>query len=88
MYRLEQLHPLTIVFYFIAVTLPPALSMHPALVFLSLVCSFLLPLARRDRRRAAGVLFPLLLMLLSAVLNPLFYHNGMTVLFILKYICL
>lgn len=84
MYRLEQLHPLTIVFYFIAVTLPPALSMHPALVFLSLMCSFLLPLARRDRRRAAGVLFPLLLMLLSAVLNPLFYHNGMTVLFILN----
>ena len=80
---LEKLHPVTELCYFAGVMSIGMLSLHPALIALSLLgCTVLLLLQGRMslRTAAAGIL----IFLLMSLLNPLFYHDGVTVLFVIN----
>ncbi len=82
---LNRYHPVPLFFYYLAVLLITAFSSHPfvhvfsfagALFFLFLVCE--------TKKVIRSLLFSSVLILVSALLNPLFSHDGVTALFFLQ----
>lgn len=78
---LDRLHPVCALTYFAAVLLVAMLTMHPVIVMLCLVSGMTLYGMLCGGKRLVGSLrLSLPLMLVMAVLNPLFSHKGSTVL--------
>ncbi len=84
MKSLERYHPAVTLLYFLAVTLPVTLCMDPVLLALSLSGALLLTFVHSERTKPRTHLLFLLLFLLIALINPLFQHDGVTVLFFLN----
>lgn len=79
---LDRRHPAAVFVYFAGVMAVAMLTLNPALLLLSLLGGALLRLVRGEARLSA-LLFSLALFAAMTLINPLFNHNGVTVLFVL-----
>ncbi len=84
MQTLEELHPVTILLYFLAVTGITMFSMHPAVLLSSVVGAVLYFIIRNRKQHRKRHLFSVILFLILMLINPLMSHNGVTVLFVLN----
>ena len=84
MRTLEDSNPIAAAAYFFAVTGIAMFSMNPCLLLISLCGALLYFLVRNKTRGAATHLWMLGLFFVLSLANPLFSHNGATVLFILN----
>lgn len=60
------------------------IGMNPVMIALSLVGALFFYILRAEDEKPTGHLFSLLLFIVAAVVNPLFYHNGVTVLLVIN----
>ena len=79
---LDRRHPAAVFVYFAGIMAVAMLTLNPALLLLSLLGGALLRLVRGEARLSA-LLFSLALFAAMTLINPLFNHNGVTVLFVL-----
>lgn len=84
MKSIEQYNPLVTFSYFLAVTLPAMFSMNPIMLICSLMGALSLFFVRNGTKNMRSHLLFFALFALVALLNPLFQHNGVTVLFVLN----
>ena len=84
MRTLEECNPIAAAAYFLAVTGIAMFCMNPVLLSVSLAGALLFFLVRNGRRGAGTHLWMLGLFLVLFLVNPLFSHNGATVLFVLN----
>lgn len=77
-------NPIAVFIYFAAVTIPAMFSMNPMLLTLSLAGSISMFIARNGGKEWKLHIFILAAFALTALINPIFYHNGATVLFIVN----
>ena len=84
MRTLEDSNPIAAAAYFLAVTGIAMFSMNPCLLLISLCGALLYFLVRNKTRGAVTHLWMLGLFFVLSLANPLFSHNGATVLFILN----
>lgn len=78
-------HPCVNFIYFAVVLLISMFSMHPVIICISLVSSVLYSvILRGGRTTAKGMAYMLGMSLMVIVINPLFNHQGMTILFYFK----
>ena len=83
MRRFNELNPIAVMIYYISVTVVTMFSMNPIILTISLLSSVLTYCLYNN----SGVrvhLFSLALFIVLAAINPLFVHNGVTVLFYLN----
>jgi len=74
-------HPLVNMLYFVVVIGFAMFFMHPICLTISLVCSFAYAVYLNGKKAVRmGLLFMLPMLLLTALLNPLFNHRGATIL--------
>lgn len=83
MRRFNELNPVAVMLYYIAVTVVTMFSMDPVILTISLLSS-VLTYCLYSNGGARVHLFSLGLFIVLAVINPLFVHNGATVLFYLN----
>ncbi|HPT69038.1 MAG TPA: energy-coupling factor transporter transmembrane component T [Syntrophomonas sp.] len=77
-------HPLINFIYFTVVILFSMFLMHPASLVISLLCAFVYSLYLKGRKALRFFLLGMIpLLLVTALLNPLFNHAGVTILFYL-----
>ncbi len=84
MHTLDELHPVTILLYFLAVAGIAMFCMNPILLFCSFtgaICYFFILNQLKFLKRH---FFSLILFFILTLINPLVSHNGVTVLFILN----
>ncbi|MFT8887326.1 MAG: energy-coupling factor transporter transmembrane component T [Ethanoligenens sp.] len=75
-------HPIVNFAFFVAVIICTLWMMHPVFLAISLLAAFLYPLLLKGARALRfNLLFALPMLVVIAVLNPLFVHQGMTMLF-------
>ena len=85
MVRISSLHPITAAFYFVSAALYSALIQNPIIHFVSFIGAFAYYSVLRDLKNSFKDLrFFVLLLVSLALLNPLFSHNGETVLFFIN----
>ena len=78
----KRMHPLIILVYYLFVLLISMVSIHPVIVGLSFVMAQVLLFLIKERKDVLrSMAFYLLIILVIAATNPLFSHNGETVLF-------
>lgn len=83
MRRFNELNPAAVMLYYIAVTAVTMFSMNPIILAISLLSS-VVAYCLYNNGGARVHLFSLALFIVLAVINPLFVHNGATVLFYLN----
>ena len=83
MKRFSDLNPIATAVYYLCVLGITMFSMQPLMLCISLVTSILTCVYDRSVK-VKGHIFTAVLFLIAAVLNPLFVHNGVTVLFYLN----
>lgn len=77
----DSFHPFVNLVYFTAVIAFAMFIMHPAALFISLVCGVIYSVLLKGKRAVAfNLLFLLPLIAATALLNPAFNHEGVTVL--------
>jgi energy-coupling factor transport system permease protein len=82
--ELEDYNPAAVLAYFLAVTLTAMFTMNPVMLALSLAgAAALFTVKNREKRMRAHLPY-LALFLVSALVNPIFSHNGATVLFVVN----
>ena len=80
----KELNPVVIAVYYFCVIGTAMFIMHPVIITLSLVGALTL-FVTIDRKRKAGLHISFfLLFVVLAVINPIWYHNGVTVLFVVN----
>ena len=84
MQNFENLNPITVSVYFLTVTGISMFCMNPILLCFSLFGSILFFLLRNGRKHIKSHFGFLCLFLIMAIINPLFSHNGATVLFVIN----
>ena len=84
MQNFENLNPITVSVYFLTVTGISMFCMNPILLCFSLFGSILFFLFRNGRKHIKSHFGFLCLFLIMAIINPLFSHNGATVLFVIN----
>lgn len=85
MVRISSLHPITATFFFVSVVLFSALIQNPIIHFVSFIGAFSYYSVFHDPKHSFKELRLLaLLFAFLALLNPLFSHNGATVLFFIN----
>ena len=84
MNSIENQNPILTFSYFLAVTLPAMFSMNPIMLMLSLAGALALFFVKNGVKNARSHLLFFALFLVIALVNPLFQHNGVTVLFVLN----
>ena len=84
MKALDSFNPLAVFVYFMASAGIAMFSMDPVILLLSMLGAVTLFVIRREGRQTGTHLFSLFLFLTLTVINPLFQHNGRTVLFVLN----
>lgn len=79
MNEFKSFHPIVSFFYFAAVLLFAMFFMHPVCILISLICSFTYAAILNGKKavRLMGGMIPLIL--LSALMNPLFNHEGVSI---------
>ena len=81
MREFERLHPLVSFIYFVSVIGFSMFFMHPLCLAISLVCSFIYSFVLNGKSVIkTNLRFVLPMMILAAVINPLFNHQGVTTL--------
>ena len=80
MNEFKMYHPLVNFSYFAYVLGLACTGMHPFMLCSSLFCSFLYMCIINGKKAPYSLAFLLPAMLITAVINPLFNHEGMTVL--------
>ena len=81
----ENYHPLVIFYYFSFVIVCSMFFMHPIFLIISLTSAFIYSVVLKGRRALKfNILYMLPLMLITALINPAFNHEGVTILFYLK----
>ena len=80
----ENRNPAVIAIYYLSVIAVLMLSQNPILLLLCFFGAFFHSLLTGGRKNTRAYLFYLLLFLLLALINPVFSHNGKTVLFVLN----
>ncbi|MBR3298189.1 MAG: energy-coupling factor transporter transmembrane protein EcfT [Clostridia bacterium] len=82
----DTVNPIVAFVFFAFALIMPMLVMHPVLLGISLVCALIWLFMLRGRKAIGYILkFVLPIMLLTAILNPLFNHAGITTLFYLRH---
>ena len=78
----SEFHPIVNFLYFMAVMLFSMFLLHPVFIVISFVTGFLYLCTFGGVRTALkSVRFPFVIAVIAAVLNPVFNHRGMTILF-------
>lgn len=85
MRRFSDRNPIVLLVYFLATAGIDMFTMHPVLLSFSFLGALLYATLLGDGHSFKSHLFPLCLILGMGLLNPLFYHNGQTVLFVLNH---
>lgn len=81
----ENYHPLVNFYYFAFVIVCSMFFMHPIFLIISLTSAFIYSVVLKGRRALKfNILYMLPLMLITALINPAFNHEGVTILFYLK----
>lgn len=81
----ENYHPLVNFYYFSFVIVCSMFFMHPIFLIISLTSAFIYSVVLKGRRALKfNILYMLTLMLITALINPAFNHEGVTILFYLK----
>lgn len=83
MRALDTYNPISVALYYLAAAGIAMFCMHPILLFLSLCGALALCLLHRDLPSARTHLYFWVILILSALLNPLLSHNGATVLLVI-----
>ena len=82
---LNSLHPVSSLVYFIAVLIPAMFCVNPVIQATALITAFcFLCTQQRFKQSLNDLIFYIFLFILIAVTNPIFSHNGETVLFFLN----
>lgn len=84
MKTIADFNPIVQTLYFLSAALCSMLGMNPVMIVISLVGALLLYILRAEDEKPTGHLFTLLLFAVTALINPLFYHNGATVLLVIN----
>ena len=84
MKSLSRFHPASVCAYFLCVQLPVVFGINPVTAAIGLGTGLLLWLLTDEKRSVRGVAFYLALPVLSGLINPVFNHNGVTVLFFIN----
>ena len=80
----RELNPAVIAVYYLCVIGTAMFIMHPVIITLSLVGAVTLYITIDKKRKAGLHVSFFLLFLILAVINPIWYHNGVTVLFVVN----
>lgn len=80
----DRYNPITITVYTLCVSGIAMFCLDPVLIFLSLIGAFSFFFSRNGRKYIKSHFAFLLLFILMALINPLFSHNGRTVLFVIN----
>lgn len=81
----DRLHPITIFVYFLGVLTVAMFARHPFLQVVSLAGSLILDrMLATGRSKAGEIVWRIVFFLGVMIVNPLVYHNGVTVLFYLN----
>ncbi|MBQ7336915.1 MAG: energy-coupling factor transporter transmembrane protein EcfT [Clostridia bacterium] len=81
----EDYHPLAQFLYFLAVSFLATFFIHPCLTVLSVLGALSLYFVRNGDKNARSHVYYLLFFAVITLINPLFRHNGATVLFVLNH---
>lgn len=79
-----ELNPLSLMLYYILAVGIAMFCMHPVIIVTSLLCSAALYITLEKKKQAKLHVSFFLLFLILAVINPIWYHNGVTVLFVVN----
>lgn len=80
-----QLHPMVLFFYYITVLMVTMFLCHPVQVVITLCSSILFYSLLCDRKRVRNdIVYYFFVFLFLSILNPLFSHNGATILFFMN----
>lgn len=81
MREFARYHPIVNLIYFLAVVVFSVVFMHPACIAISLICGLSYSIMLKGRRAAMfSLIYMLPLFILTAALNPVFNHAGVTIL--------
>lgn len=80
----EEHNPTAVFLYFMTVTLITMFCMNPVILMLSFMGALCLYCVRNGGGRWQFHFFIAVLFVLTALINPIFYHNGVTVLFVVN----
>ena len=81
---MNRLHPFTVFLYFVIVIGVTAFTMHPIILCLSFLGVLYFNMVDENLLSWKKLATLLLAFLLLSVINPIFYHNGRTILFVLN----
>lgn len=82
----DTVNPIVAFVFFAYALIMPMLLMHPALLLISLICALIWLFMLRGKKAWDYILkFVLPIMLLTAIINPLFNHAGITTLFYIRH---
>ncbi len=81
MNEFSKFHPAVNFIYFLAVLVFSFVFMHPVTLIISLICGIIYSVILNGKKAISLYILPLLI--LTALLNPIFNHNGKTLLFYL-----
>ena len=84
MQSFERYNPIAVLLYFAAVIVPAMTGMNPVMLIISLFGSVLYFAVIEKKRDMKAHLFFFLMFIVLAFINPFFYHNGKTVLFVVN----
>ena len=84
MKRFEDYNPIPLFIYFVGVALPAMFVMEPGLLFISFAGALALFINLSGVAAVKSILWYLALPIASGIINPLFNHNGVTVLFFIN----
>ena len=77
-------NPLSLLFYFAAVLIIVMFCMNPIIIGLSLFGALMFCIFSKSVKSIKTHLFFICLLFITAIINPIFYHNGVTVLFVMN----
>ena len=80
----DDYNPIPVFIYFLSVTLVTMFCMNPVLLALSLLGALSMCIMRNALKGWRFHLFILAAFFLTAIINPVFHHNGVTVLFVMN----
>lgn len=81
----ESFHPIVNFYYFVVVIFFSMFFMHPIFLSISLICSFIYSVTLKGKKAMKfNILYMLPLLIITAFINPVFNHEGVTILFYLK----
>jgi len=81
----KRFHPIVNFYYFMVVIFFSMFFMHPIFLLISLISSFIYSVALKGKKAVKfNILYMLPLLIITALINPAFNHQGVTILFYLK----